>query len=68
MIELFFVACLYTAPNACEERSIAYLEEASIASCLMRAQPELAVWASTHPNLHVTRWSCRYTDRKAQDA
>ena len=68
MIELFFIACLHAAPNACEERSIAYLEEASLASCLVRAQPELAVWARTHPNLHVTRWSCRYTDRKPRDA
>lgn len=68
MIELVFIACLHAAPSACEERSIAYLGEASLAGCIVRAQPDLAVWSETHPNLHVTRWSCRYTGASPRKA
>jgi hypothetical protein len=68
MIELVFIACLHAAPSACEERSIAYLAEASLAGCMLRAQPDLAHWSETHPNLHVTRWSCRYTDGSPRKA
>ena len=46
MIELFFIACLHTAPSACEERSIAYLEDVSLLGCMMQAQPQLAEWTS----------------------
>ena len=42
MIELFFIACLHTAPTACEERSIAYVENVVLMSCMMQAQPQLA--------------------------
>lgn len=68
MVELVFIACLHAAPTTCEERSIAYLEEASLAGCMVRAQPDLAVWSETHPNLHVARWSCRYTDASPRKA
>lgn len=59
MISLVFVVCLAAQPDACEERSLAYLEPISPMECLMRAQPELAVWAEEHPVWRVRRWSCR---------
>lgn len=64
MIELVFVACLRTIPAQCEERSLAYLPEASLVSCMLQAQPHLAEWAETHPNLTVSRWSCQHVDTR----
>jgi hypothetical protein len=58
MIELLFVACLSTAPDRCEERSLLYLDISPL-TCMIRAQPELAKWTETHPAFTVTRWSCR---------
>jgi hypothetical protein len=59
MIELFFVVCLKTMPAACEERSLLSVENDGLMSCMMQAQPQLAEWCESHPNLQVKRWSCR---------
>lgn len=67
MIELAFVACLSTAPNACEQRSL-YYSDISPMACLMGAQPELAKWVDEHPKYRVTRWSCRARDASEHDA
>jgi hypothetical protein len=68
MIELVFVVCLRTMPHLCEERSLAYVEDVSLMSCMMQAQPHLAQWSATNPNLQVTRWSCQNADRRPQKA
>lgn len=68
MIELVFVVCLRTMPHLCEERSLAYVEDVSLMSCMMQAQPQLAQWSQTHPNFQVTRWSCQSTHRRHQKA
>lgn len=58
MIELLFVACLSTAPDQCQQRSLLYTDLTPMA-CLMGAQPELARWVETHPSYRVTGWRCR---------
>ena len=58
MIELLFVACLSTAPDQCEERSMIFTDAPPMA-CMMGAQPELAKWTETHPAFRVTGWKCR---------
>ena len=64
MIELVFVACLRSSPDLCEERSIAYLPDVSVMSCMMQAQPQLAQWSETHPDHHISRWSCVPSDSR----
>ena len=64
MIELVFVVCLRATPEFCEERSIAYLPEVSLMACMMQAQPHLAQWSETHPDLEIARWSCTTSDRR----
>lgn len=59
MIELVFIACLLSAPDRCEERSLQYVNVSSPMACMMGAQPELARWLESHPRWRVTRWSCR---------
>lgn len=59
MIELAFVVCLKTMMHLCEERSIAYLPEISLMGCMIGAQPQLAEWSLTHPELRITRWACQ---------
>lgn len=61
MIELIFVACLIANPSACEEKTLSYVQEGTgdrSAACLVRAQPELAAWAGTHPAFHIVSWRC----------
>jgi hypothetical protein len=68
MIELAFVACVKTMMHICEERSIAYLPDVSLMSCMMQAQPELARWSEAHPELQVTRWRCHHSDDRSIEA
>ncbi|MCR8548410.1 hypothetical protein M4578_11255 [Salipiger sp. P9] len=58
MIELLFVACLSTAPDQCQERSLLFTDITPM-TCVMGAQPELAKWTQTHPAFTVTGWKCR---------
>lgn len=58
MTELLFVVCLAASPDVCEEQSMQYLD-VSPRACLMRAEPQLALWAVQHPGWNVQRWSCR---------
>ena len=67
MIELLFVACLSTAPDQCEERSLIFTDVSPMA-CMMGAQPELAKWTATHPAFHVAGWKCQYVRTAEQEA
>ncbi len=58
MTELFFVVCLATSPDVCEDQSLQYLN-VSPRVCTMQAQPQLARWADEHPGWRVRRWTCR---------
>ncbi len=58
MIELLFVACLSTAPNQCEQRSLLYTDISPM-TCVMGAQPELAKWTESHPAFTIAGWTCR---------
>ena len=68
MIELAFVVCLRTMPDLCEERSISYLPDVTIMTCMMQAQPQLAQWSEAHPNLTIARWACQSADSRAVKA
>lgn len=63
MIELAFIACLGTAPAACEDRAMLFTDM-TVAACLSGAQPQLARWASEHPRWRIRRWSCRPAGRE----
>ncbi|SFR20239.1 hypothetical protein [Poseidonocella sedimentorum] len=67
MIELVFVACLWSTPDTCEKRSLLY-SDISPMTCLMQAQPELARWTETHPRWRVASWKCRSMRDIAQHA
>ncbi len=64
MIELVFVVCLKTMPHLCEQRSLSYLEDISMMTCMMQAQPQLAQWSESNPNLQISSWSCQSADRR----
>lgn len=67
MIELLFVACLATAPEQCEQRSLLFTG-ISPNQCMMGAQPELAKWISTHPNEKIKSWQCRMVSFAEREA
>lgn len=64
MIELVFVACMMQSPDACQERSMVYVDVAPM-TCVMGAQPELAKWVQTHPHWQVIQWKCRAVDTRS---
>jgi hypothetical protein len=59
MMELLLVVCLQVAPDQCEERSIGLYTDMTAMACMMQAQPQIAVWSQTHPELRVARFTCR---------
>jgi hypothetical protein len=64
MMELLVVVCLQAAPDSCEERSLGLYPEMSAMTCLLQAQPQIAVWSQAHPRLRVSRFSCRDSARR----
>ena len=64
MIELIFVACMATAPHACEEKSLQFAEQMTPMACMMGAQPQLAQWVEYHPQWTVSKWRCQYVDQR----
>lgn len=63
MVDLIFLACLLTAPEACEEKSMQFIDVTPM-TCMMGAQPVLARWAVEHPQWQVTSWKCRDASRR----
>lgn len=61
MIELAFVACLIEDPTSCRDESLLFADVA-ILTCLVGAQPRLAIWKEAHPDWVIERWSCRMHD------
>ena len=66
MIELLFVACLATAPDVCRERSLVFSDITPM-QCLMGAQPELAKWSQSHPQMEIRSWRCSAVSFAEQD-
>lgn len=67
MIELLFVVCMATAPDECRERSMTFSNITPM-QCLMGAQPELAKWSASHPNLEIKSWRCQAVNFAEQKA
>jgi hypothetical protein len=57
MIQLLFVTCMAAAPAQCQDHRL-ILGDMSPAACLRAAQPELARWMESHPDLRIRRWRC----------
>ncbi len=58
MIELFFVACLMKEVNHCEEHHLLFAET-TLMTCMIQAQPQLAMWGEFHRGWTIERWACR---------
>lgn len=58
MIELVFVSCLSTDPARCQQRSLIFVE-ASLMTCMVHGQQEIAKWQDSHPREVVREWKCR---------
>ena len=67
MIELLFVACMASAPENCQERSLVFTDITPY-QCLMGAQPELAKWVNSHPDETIKSWRCRTVSFAERDA
>ena len=66
MIELLFVACLATTPDECRERSLVFTDITPM-QCMMGAQPELAKWSASHPDMEITSWRCQLVNFAEQE-
>lgn len=67
MIELIFIACLKVEPDTCQQRVLGFVG-GTPAACARRAQPELAVWADTHPAFAIASWKCADGETRERDA
>ena len=65
MMELVLIVCLQAAPDRCEEQSIGLYPNMTAMACVMQGQPQIAGWIENHPEVRVTRWSCRDPRSKA---
>jgi hypothetical protein len=68
MIELVFVACLVIRPEACEEKTLSFLEHGSPLACMIEAPPTLATWTGEHPGYRVTSWRCQDSAHRTERA
>lgn len=68
MMELVLVVCLHAAPDRCEERSIGLYPDMTAMACVVQGQPQIAGWIETHPEVRVTRWTCRGTRNREMKA
>jgi hypothetical protein len=66
MIELIFIACLSTAPQQCEERTLTFADVSPMA-CAMGAQGVLAQWVARRPGWRIARWTCGHAGRRSRD-
>lgn len=61
-IELVFMACLVSAPQQCEEKTLLFdAYNNSLMTCMVFGQAELARWQSEHPAWIVDRHKCRFS-------
>jgi len=58
MMHLVLIACLHSVPDSCVERTLSYIDLPSAQSCVMRAQPELAIWSERNPAYFIKHWRC----------
>lgn len=65
MIELVLTACSVLQGAQCKEVSLVY-SDVSLMTCMVGAQPQIAIWAESHPNWNVTKWSCRAAGQYAK--
>jgi hypothetical protein len=68
MFEVVFVACLLAAPDACEERSLAYVGRTDMFRCMVVAPQYLADWIEAHPAYRIARWRCQDAGRREIEA
>ncbi|WP_135506613.1 hypothetical protein [Roseovarius aestuariivivens] len=57
MIELIFMTCLVSDPSKCREQELIYYD-ISMMTCMMKAQPMLAHWATANPGWRIDSWRC----------
>ena len=58
-MDLILLACSLATPGACHEYHL-LIQSASPRTCSMQAEPYLAQWIDSHPNLRVARWRCAW--------
>jgi hypothetical protein len=58
MIELAFTICSIVEGAKCREQSLVF-SDVSLITCMVGAQPQLAMWAEQHPNWTISKWHCR---------
>ena len=61
-IELVILACLYRGEECREFQQLYDPREVSLMTCMVAAQPQLALWQEAHPLWRVVRWRCGVTD------
>lgn len=65
MIELVLTVCSIVQGANCREVSLTF-SDVSLMTCMVGAQPQIAMWKEGHPNFTVNRWTCRAAGQYAK--
>ena len=66
MISIVMSICSLLSGQTCRTERLAFADEAaSLHTCMLYGQMEMARWALSHPNWSVQRWRC---ERPAEEA
>ena len=66
LVDLILLACMVASPGTCHEYHVLFQTSGSLESCMMRAQPYLAQWASEHAAFRIVRWRCAWPNQEEE--
>jgi hypothetical protein len=59
-VQLIVLVCAAANPQQCEEKRLTFESHGSLERCMMEAQPYLAEWSASHPDLVIKRYHCEW--------
>lgn len=66
MISLVITACTLYRTDDCRRYELTFVD-VPLYQCMMGAQPVIAEWARSHPNVYVKKWRCELVNRDMAD-
>jgi len=65
LVELILTVCSLSQPGQCSDQHLQFVDQGySLRQCLAEAQPYMAQWSNSHPNVQIVKWRCAYPERE----
>ncbi|MHB8886128.1 MAG: hypothetical protein ACYC5H_13830 [Methylovirgula sp.] len=66
LMELILTVCSIAHPGQCDDRHLQFASQGSLRTCVADAEPYMAQWSNSHPNVHIVKWRCAYPGQEKQ--